>query len=186
MSYPSPEASPELAALVDENRQALCQLRDLLAGLSSSAYGRACGTLGRHSIGRHVRHILDHYESLLSAEAAVLDYEHRRRDPGLERSPARAIRRLDAIVVALADLVEGAASAHVRLHYPLGGGDAQALPTSLGRELAFLTSHTIHHMAILGLLAERLGVALPDDFGVHPSTLRHWQRQAEAPPVRSA
>ncbi len=186
MTYPPPEASPELAALVDENRQALRQLRDLLTELPASTYGQACGALGRHSIGRHVRHILDHYESLLGAEAAALDYEHRRRDPGLERSPTRAIRRLDEIVVALVSLAEGAVSASVRLHYPLGDGDSQALPTSLGRELAFLTSHTIHHMAILGLLAERLGVALPDDFGVHPSTLRHWQRQAEAPPARSA
>ena len=35
-------------------------------------------------------------------------------------------------------------------------------------------------MALLGLLAERLGVVLPKDFGVHPSTLRHWDREAEA------
>lgn len=32
--------------------------------------------------------------------------------------------------------------------------------------------------ALLGLLAQQLGVRLPDDFGVHPSTLRHWRRQA--------
>lgn len=47
----------------------------------------------------------------------------------------------------------------------------------MARELAFLTSQTIHHMAIIGLLAEQQGIPLAEDFGVHPSTLRHWQRE---------
>ncbi len=37
-------------------------------------------------------------------------------------------------------------------------------------------------MAIIGLLAEQLGLALPDSFGVHPSTLRHWRREAASAP----
>jgi len=42
----------------------------------------------------------------------------------------------------------------------------------------FLASHTIHHMAIIGMLAEQAGVEVGAEFGVHPSTLRYLQRQA--------
>ena len=54
----------------------------------------------------------------------------------------------------------------------------QVATTSVARELVFLASHTIHHMAIIGMLAEQAGVKVSADFGVHPSTLRYLQRQA--------
>jgi uncharacterized damage-inducible protein DinB len=54
----------------------------------------------------------------------------------------------------------------------------QVVKTSVDRELVFLASHTIHHMAIIGMLAEQAGVEVGAEFGVHPSTLRYLQRQA--------
>jgi len=58
-------------------------------------------------------------------------------------------------------------------------GARQVVSTSVERELVFLASHTIHHMAIIGMLAEQAGMEVSSDFGVHPSTLRYLEKQAE-------
>ncbi|AFP29100.1 hypothetical protein MRBBS_0162 [Marinobacter sp. BSs20148] len=57
-------------------------------------------------------------------------------------------------------------------------GKHQTVKTSVERELVFLASHTIHHTAIIGMLAEQAGVKVSSDFGVHPSTLRYLEGQA--------
>ncbi len=50
-----------------------------------------------------------------------------------------------------------------------------AVPTSLGRELAFVMSHTIHHNALIGVIAKLLGIDVPERFGYAPSTLAYLE-----------
>ncbi len=45
--------------------------------------------------------------------------------------------------------------------------------SSLGRELQFLASHSVHHFAMIGGICRALEAPLPDDFGAAPSTIRH-------------
>ena len=51
--------------------------------------------------------------------------------------------------------------------------------STLGRELLFLLSHTIHHYALIDLLLREEGFEVPPDFGMAPSTLKHLERQPE-------
>ena len=44
--------------------------------------------------------------------------------------------------------------------------------STLGRELAFVDSHTIHHQALIAVLLELADVPVPDDLGLAPSTPR--------------
>ncbi|PXX99970.1 DinB family protein [Halomonas sp. LBP4] len=183
MSPTAHRSFPPQEGLIEENLLALSQLRHFVGDLEPEHYRQAFGHHGRHTLGKHVRHIIDHYDALLSgleADGDVIDYERRRRDELLEQWPHQAARRLAEIEAVLAALVDRRPSVRLGQTYPVGDG-ALVLETSLARELAFLTSHTIHHMAILGLLAEQIGIALPEAFGVHPSTLRHWQREASVP-----
>jgi hypothetical protein len=46
--------------------------------------------------------------------------------------------------------------------------------STVGRELQYLLSHTIHHYAIIGSILRAQGREPGPDFGVAPSTLRHW------------
>ncbi|QOR39793.1 hypothetical protein HNO52_15655 [Billgrantia diversa] len=167
-----------LDSLIEENRLALHQLQALLERLTPSAYRHAFGPTERQSLGKHVRHILDHYDALLDgAGVGNIDYENRQRDERLEVEPAEAVARVVEISGALPCL-HAHRSLPLQVRYPVEGASVSlALSTSMARELAFLTSHTVHHMALLGFMAEQLGVALPDDFGVHPSTLRFWHKQ---------
>ena len=64
----------------------------------------------------------------------------------------------------------------------LGGEEQQWSRSTLRRELQFLLSHTIHHFALIGLLLSFHGVEPGEEFGVAPSTLKHWRSQAECAP----
>ncbi len=181
MTKPDTGLPPSLEGLIEENLLALAQLRGLLDALTPDTYRQPFGADGRHTLGKHARHIIDHYDALLGGleeGGDHVDYEHRRRDETLEQWPRLASQRVSSIEASLLALGDRQPTSDMTLDYPLDD-ERLALSSSLQRELAFLTSHTIHHMAILGLLAEPLGLALPESFGVHPSTLRHWRREAQ-------
>src|SRR5262245_51244700 len=50
--------------------------------------------------------------------------------------------------------------------------------SSLKRELQFLLSHTTHHYALIALALRSRGFEPGSEFGVAPSTLRHWRKTA--------
>lgn len=167
-------------ALAEENRQALNQLAALLEHISPASYQHLQTPQATQSVGKHVRHILEHYQTLLDHlnASACLDYEGRKRDTRLETCPQTALQHLHAIDNALTRVATLPADTALTLGYPLDANETHttaALPSSLGRELAFLTSHSIHHMALISLLCAEQDITLPKHFGVHPSTLRHWK-----------
>lgn len=181
MSNITAAGSPEIDELVHENTQVLAQLAELVGRLSPDPYQRSSGLQGQHTIGKHVRHIVDHYESFLRGLAGSegdtrVDYEHRLRDQVLETDPATARLRLTGLCTALQALSPRFAREPLQLNHPTAS-KAIELTSSVGRELVFLSSHTIHHMAIIGLLAGQLDIVVGSEFGVHPSTLRHWRRE---------
>lgn len=168
--------------LIEENVSALQQLSNYLNGLTDADYTHVFDRHSGQTIGRHVRHITGHYDCLQQAlagpDAGMVDYEARARRTGVEDSVAAGIA---AVANASQALQTAGFSEHGQNHLMqhkivLTGQDTAALfvPSSLARELVFLSSHTVHHMAIVKLLAEQAGHLLPADFGVHPSTLRDW------------
>ena len=52
-------------------------------------------------------------------------------------------------------------------------GAPMRVTSSVGREMAYVLSHTIHHNALIGTMVKILGGWLPDRFGYAPSTLAH-------------
>lgn len=165
--------------LVDENLHPLSQLNDLLLILPSTLYQQLFDT---QSVGKHVRHVLEHYQTLLASlkdsdQQCNIDYEQRNRQAALEEHPSVAAQAVDKLRAALQALAHQPIDASIVLNYPVDPpGNSLSLPSSLGRELAFLTSHTVHHMALIRVLCEAMNIPLPSDFGVHPSTLRFWQQ----------
>jgi uncharacterized damage-inducible protein DinB len=172
--------SSGISELIEENIQVLSQLTQLVSRLPPNQYQQSFGLQGQHTMGKHVRHIIDHYEAFLlglqEKPPVKVNYEHRQREESLEREPHRVCYRLLTVCRSLEQLRDDHHQSPVRLDYPTGAITIE-MNSSVGRELVFLSSHTIHHMAIIGLLAEQLGIQPARDFGVHPSTLRHWQRE---------
>jgi uncharacterized damage-inducible protein DinB len=124
------------------------------------------------SVGGHVRHCLDHVAALLgSLDEGFLDYDRRERGTAVEASPAAALEALAGLERQLLALRAADATPLV-LRTTL----SSALPpvevnTTLGREMAFVLSHTIHHNALIGVAAQILGVPVPERFGYAPSTI---------------
>lgn len=161
-----------------DNVALLRQGRELLASLDADDYVRPDPKLGGSPVGTHVRHVLDFYSCFLrDVGAGTIDYDDRPRDPRLETDLRHALDRFDALAAELERLdLEVANSLAVRARAAaVGEGRAVDAASSLERELQFLSSHTIHHYSLIAVLLRLADRDVPVEFGVAPSTLRHWK-----------
>jgi uncharacterized damage-inducible protein DinB len=151
----------------------LGQLRQLLLRMTDEQYVMKPAEVISSSVGGHVRHCLDHVEALLSGvDTGELNYDHRQRGTDVETCRPAALRALAALEGAVRKITHLPASYPLQLEVLLAGkGPSVVVDTSLGRELVFVMSHTIHHNALIGVIARRLGVPVPERFGYAPSTL---------------
>ena len=98
---------------------------------------------------------------------------------GLAAAHALARVGQNSVVVEKEDLLE----LPIQIRLESGGAEAEQWSHStVRRELQFLLSHTVHHFALIAVLLERFSIAVPDDFGIAPSTLKHWQAQSSCAP----
>jgi uncharacterized damage-inducible protein DinB len=151
----------------------LGQLRQLLLRMTDEQYVTNPADVISSSVGGHVRHCLDHVESLLSGvDTGELNYDHRQRGTDVETCRPAALRALVVLEAAVQKIARLPASYPLQLEVLLASnGPSVVVDTSLGRELVFVMSHTIHHNALIGVIARRLGVRVPERFGYAPSTL---------------
>lgn len=125
------------------------------------------------SIGMHVRHILEFYQAFLKTVKAnsnkEICYDNRKRNLLLETSKESAIQELNKIKEALAVMPSNdcnfVLSVIIKPSKPL-----VSMPTTLHRELYHVHDHTIHHMALIKLTAERQGITLGESFGLAKAT----------------
>lgn len=132
--------------------------------------------------GPHLRHVIEHYEALIARAGGAIDYDARVRDPSIERSPAVARGRLQALKTLLGPGGTALLATPVTVRALIGlHGEHSLMTTStMGRELLFLASHAVHHFAVMKLHARAHGVALADELGKAPATLAHQQSKEAA------
>jgi uncharacterized damage-inducible protein DinB len=161
------------------------ELGRVVDSLSDAQYRQKPVGVVPSSIGGHIRHCLDHVESLLVAvRTGQLNYDDRQRGTDVEtsrRAALVAIERHERALTRVACLSDGFPLQMTALLTP-------ALPpvtvtTSLGRELAFVLSHTVHHSALVAAMVKLLGQDVPERFGYAPATIAHLER---SPCVASA
>ena len=149
----------------------------LLEGLPEELFTRVDPPAYGSSIGAHLRHNIDHYHSFCQgAVDGRIDYDHRNRDPRLERELSLAKTILSGVISDLSNL-DGKDLDH-RVEVKMDCGDHSEWSTSsIRRELQFLLSHTVHHYAVIGMICQLQGHCPPEDFGVAPSTLKYRRAQ---------
>jgi uncharacterized damage-inducible protein DinB len=167
--------SPVVAAAVQANLVILARGAELIGRLSAESYNRKLPACFNSSIGGHFRHVIEHYQGLWAAqESGDIDYENRARDNLIETDPDYALGAVETLQSQLRELSsKGIRDRTLRMGSETVAGEM--LVTSLTRELEFLISHTIHHYALIAVIAGHQDVALPSDFGVAPSTLKYQQ-----------
>ena len=135
------------------------------------------------SLGAHYRHVLDHFLCLSEGlQTGQVNYDQRRRNPQIESSVLCARLVTEGLIDELGGLSQGILRSECAVKYSVGYGEteAEAVRSNLAREVMFCVGHAIHHYAILRLLCAGVGVELPYEFGVAPSTLKHLETVAAA------
>ena len=162
--------------LLDAARAVLHQGSDLLGHISAETYRRKVPSVFNGSIGGHYRHCLDHFTSLLQGIAERhVDYDCRARDPRLESDPAYALQVTGRILDQLTalPLAQWRATVSVRSAVHYGSGDSPRSESTLARELSYAIAHSLHHYALIAVMAGLLAIDLPEHFGMAPSTVKH-------------
>jgi uncharacterized damage-inducible protein DinB len=118
---------------------------------------------------------LEHFQLLMAAvPVGCADYDARTRNETIERSPVMFLEALDAVVSQLSALDQTSMTLPLNVRMLVAPGTERIeIASTLGRELAFVSSHAIHHIAIITALAESMGIVLPEGYGVAYSTSAH-------------
>ena len=170
--------------LVAVNIAWLRQAEALLDRISDAVYTTSPNGLASHKAGSHLRHILEFYECFLAGlVGGHIDYDARKRDLSVETSPTAAQKRIGSLIHRLKTEPALRSDSSVRVRIEDSAESRLREPflvSSVGRELQVLSSHTIHHFALMAITLRALGVCVDPDFGMAPSTLRYRASQAAA------
>jgi len=169
-------------ALIRMNTGWLRQALALLVTISDGAFSTAPENLAPHRVSGHMRHIIEFYECFLDGlNCSHVDYDARQRDAAIERSRQAAMARIRALIARLetTPVLMGDSILFVRVEDAEASGLRDPyLMSSVARELMTLSSHTIHHFALIAMTLRAHGVAVEASFGVAPSTLTYQTRRA--------
>lgn len=152
----------------------LNEIKKVLLLLTDEQYSYPSETLFGATIGQHVRHILEFYQSVLNGlDTKIVNYDNRKRNLLIETDNKYAIHVIDEINENLAlDIVDEP--------YILEGnfcaeeGKETQIKTTFFRELAYCLEHSIHHQALIkvGLLEVNCLSYIDETFGLAPATIR--------------
>ena len=157
----------------------LNQGEQFLEDMPDEIYAEAEPPVFPSSIGTHLRHVLDHFDSLIAGlKSDFVDYHSRQRDPGTEKNPQRARTRVESLRENLLSSLSQSEQISSDLLLRVSSEDANhSIPTTATRELYFNVSHTIHHFGMIAMIARQKGWPVDDTFGIAPSTLVHRRSQ---------
>ena len=154
----------------------LANLADHISLLKAEDYGASVPELSGASIGQHVRHCLDHYQTLSNGISRCrLDYDDRARSIDVECDRDCAVELARSLLGEMEPVLRAADLAtpmQVRTASSISG-QVGWQGSSLGRELQFMVNHTTHHAAMVATSCRVRGLPVAKEHGVAPSTLRH-------------
>ncbi|MCC5853390.1 MAG: DinB family protein [Alkalimonas sp.] len=161
-------------SILEQNLHQLDLLSIIVRQVQPVHYQQTKDWPGEPSVGKHIRHVLDHYQQLwLASSSQQLDYRLRLRDEGAQSDPQKALHWIECLQSWLQCLE--ADELDVQLIYQFAEGKTF---TSLQRELDFVASHAVHHLALIHAMLEPWGYDWPEEAGVHSSTREYQKRCA--------
>ena len=159
------------------SKEILQQGIELLQTITQADYTQKHACAQDASIGAHYRHCLEHFEPLLNMDTEIINYDARKRDPILETHLPSALDRTKAFLETCDYCTLFPLNKPVKVITQIsysGQKQTQAIST-LEREWMYGISHAIHHYAIIRMICRLQNIVLPKDFGIAPSTQKHYQ-----------
>ena len=165
------ESKAPIAAAADA---ILCQCAGFIESVDNDAFVADSQRIVGGTIGKHVRHCLDHFRALLTADGEPVDYDHRDREVPVETDRVAAAVEVAALRAMIGGLSEERLDSAISIRVMLSGDGTEAtLESTMARELFFATHHAIHHHAMIKSIAGEFGCDCGPGFGKAPSTLNH-------------
>ncbi len=166
------EAKDSQLLLIDGCINCIRQCDQVLRVVSQENY--VDGSKGGASIGAHIRHILDRFHCFFTGlPDASIDYDARKRDREIEQSLGAA----SFAIATVSRRIERLGNQPIALEFiavkeaVLPSCPAVEISSTLERELMGLITHSIHHLAIIVMIAKSFGYEIDEDFGKAPSTI---------------
>lgn len=163
-----------LQGLLDTNIKTLNSAASIIEELSREEYTKVYRPYFDSSLGKHLRHILDHYLCFQrDFDTELINYDLRQRDTLVETDKTHAVQ----VIQRLCQFFESLRSSNVAQPLSVLMCNDVDLPageitqSSLGRELQFLQGHSVHHYALIATILRFSGKTLNPNFGVAPSTI---------------
>ncbi len=162
----------------------LRQQKLVLDRLDASEYARK-SDMTQSSIGGHIRHSLDHVQSLIAGfeSSSPVCYDQRTRGTAEEESPRAALNKIENVQRVLESLTDRDMSRAVEVTFMVAAdGNEATFDSNVAREVQFVSHHAIHHNATVALIASELGLSdvIPLGMGLAPSTADYERRQDNA------
>lgn len=172
------EAARRAAVVVDAAARLLEDCAGFVMGVPDGVYGAPSTMLPGGTIGKHLRHLLDHYMAITRAigDGTPIQYDRREREVLMETCREAVGRAIRETIETLREDAGGGGGrvVRVRLLVTADRGEVE-VGSTLARELLFATHHAVHHCAMMKAIAIELGVRDlrgGGTFGLAPATVR--------------
>ena len=162
--------------LLQSHIDVLQQAVSLLKEIQTENYQLAMQPHLSGSIGKHIRHVIDHYLALEQGLVdGLVDYNQRHRNSNIEASPSVALDSLNAIINWLENITSEQLenSVTVRSEVSISGTLNIQCHSTLAREILFVSSHAIHHFSLISVARSLQGYEVPQYFGYAPATISY-------------
>jgi hypothetical protein len=173
---PMDKATQQTPELVVASQDVLIQGLGLLFNIWDKTYSRVAEAPYSASIGGHYRHVLEHFQCVVrSIRSGEINYDTRERNPRLETEVTYATITTCDVLRAIKNYTDAGLARPCKVVNSTSYGSAQpsVIESNVGRELAYCVGHAIHHYATIRLICSHLGVEVPNEFGIAPSTLKY-------------
>ena len=144
----------------------------LLTSMTNEQYCMRAKPYVNSCIGEHLRHVLDLYYAL-KEQVEIINYDVRRRGALVESCRVTGLNELQQIKTWLLSLQPSMMNNKMIMSTEVSVIDTSVaqVETSLIRELIFVSSHAVHHYALMDISAKLCDFDTPDNMGVAPATL---------------
>jgi hypothetical protein len=173
--------SIETPEVVSAAQEVLVQGLELLFDLGDHTYSQLVPDPFNASIGKHYRHVLEHFQCLIGGlRAGEVDYDARERNIRLETEVSYASVATCDVLRTIKSYRADTLARECRVTQSVSYENRRPslVASNLGRELAYCAGHAIHHYAIVRLICSEIGIAVPAEFGFAPSTLKYMSSLA--------
>ena len=150
---------------------------DILNEITDEQYVNKNKKYYKAGVGKHIRHVLDHYNSLLEGWNDKIDYDSRERNTAVETDRHEAIRKIEILIDRFNQFKKEKIPINTEVLVKSNAVNEESespwSSSTVKRELQFLVSHTVHHYALVAFILRSQKVDVPKEFGIAPSTLKY-------------